>query len=73
VIDEASGGAQTYHILGAWDGDPARNILSYPAALAQALLDRKPGDTVSAKDDTGTRTLRIDRIERVPAEVLQAL
>ncbi len=73
VTDTGSSQAHTYHILGAWDGDPTRNILSYPAALAQALLDRRPGDTVKVQDEESSRTLRIDRIEKVPEELLQAL
>ncbi len=73
VTDEGSGEQQTYHVLGAWDGDPARNILSYPAALAQALLDHKPGDAVKVQDEEGTRTLRIDGIDKVPADVIGSL
>ena len=73
VTDLATGQAQTYHILGAWDGDPARNIISYPAALAQALLNKKVGETVTAAGEHGPLQLRIDRIEKTPAEVLAAL
>jgi transcription elongation GreA/GreB family factor len=73
VTDLATGQPQTYHILGAWDGDPARNIISYPAALAQSLLNKKPGDTIAAAGETGPVKLRIDRIEKAPAEVLAKL
>ncbi|HUI08077.1 MAG TPA: GreA/GreB family elongation factor [Verrucomicrobiae bacterium] len=73
VTDLATNQAHTYHILGAWDGDPARGIISYPAALAQALLNKKMGDVVETAGETGPQKLRVDRIEKVPAEVLQAL
>ncbi len=73
VTDLATGRQTTYHILGAWDSDPARGIISYPAALAQALLGKKPGDTVEAEGETGKLRYRIDRIEKVPAEILQTL
>lgn len=73
VTELAANRSQTYHILGAWDSDPARNIISYPAALAQVLLNKKPGDEVAAEGETGPFRLRIDRIENVPAEILQAL
>lgn len=73
VTEVATGQSTTYHILGAWDSDPARGIISYPAALAQSLFNKKPGDVVEVPADTGTQKLRIDRIEKVPAEILQAL
>ncbi len=63
----------TYHILGAWDSDPARGVISYPAALAQALLNKKPGDTVEAAGESVPQKLRIERIEKIPEEILKAL
>jgi transcription elongation GreA/GreB family factor len=73
VTNLDSGTSITYHILGAWDGDPDRNIISYPAALAQAMLYKKPGDEVSWKDDAGAQRFRIDRVEKVSDQVLTAL
>jgi transcription elongation GreA/GreB family factor len=73
VTDLGANQPQTYHILGAWDSDPARGIVSYPAALAQALLNRKVGDTVEAAGESGPLQLRIDRIERATAEIIQSL
>src|SRR4030095_14160772 len=34
---------ETYTILGAWDGDPDRHIISYQTAIGQALLGHKAG------------------------------
>jgi transcription elongation factor GreA-like protein/transcription elongation GreA/GreB family factor len=73
VTDLATQQSHTYHILGAWDGDPARGIISYPAALAQTLLKKKVGDTVEAAGESTPQKLRIDRIEKVLAEIVQAL
>jgi transcription elongation GreA/GreB family factor len=73
VTDTATGQQHTHHILGAWDSDPARDIISYPAALAQALLNKKVGDIVEAAGESSPQKLRIDRIEKVPSEILQAL
>ncbi len=73
VTDLATGQSATYHILGAWDSDTSRNIISYPAALAQTLLNKRVGDIVNANNETGTVNLRIERIEKVPAEILQSL
>ncbi len=40
---------QRYSILGAWDSDPKNNVLSYKTPLAQALLGKEPGATVTTK------------------------
>ena len=47
VRDKASKKQETYTILGAWDGDPDRHIISYQTAIGQALLGRKAGETVT--------------------------
>jgi transcription elongation factor GreA-like protein/transcription elongation GreA/GreB family factor len=73
VIDLGTNQPHTYHILGAWDSDPARGIISYPAALAQTLLNKKVGDVVEAAGESKPQKLRIDRIEKASAEILQAL
>jgi len=73
VTNLATGQQHTHHILGAWDSDPARGIISYPAALAQALFNKKIGDIIEAAGESGPQKLRIDRIEKAPAEILQAL
>jgi transcription elongation GreA/GreB family factor len=38
---------ETYTILGAWDGDPERHIISYQTAIGQALLGHEVGEIVS--------------------------
>src|SRR4051812_35420660 len=37
---------ETFTILGAWDGDPEKGLISYLTPVGQALLNRKPGDEV---------------------------
>jgi transcription elongation GreA/GreB family factor len=44
VRDKTSKKEETYTVLGAWDGDPERHIISYQTAIAQALLGKKAGD-----------------------------
>jgi len=73
VTELTTGQSHIYHVLGAWDSDPVRGIISYPAALAQSLFSKKTGDTVEAADENGKLTYRIDRIEKTPAEILQTL
>src|SRR5207248_569899 len=47
---------ETFTILGAWDGDPARHIISYQTTIAQALLGRRAGEIVTlTMDDAPTK------------------
>lgn len=47
VRDKASKKSETYTILGAWDGDPDRNVISYQTAIGQALLGKKAGEAAT--------------------------
>ena len=47
VRDKASKKEETYTILGAWDGDPDRHIISYQTAIGQALLGKRSGDAAA--------------------------
>jgi transcription elongation factor GreA len=49
VKSAATGTATTYTILGAWDGDPDKHVISYKTAFGAALLGKKPGDHVKVK------------------------
>jgi transcription elongation GreA/GreB family factor len=53
------GTVDTYHILGAWDSDPARGIVSYKAAIAQALLGHRVGEQVEVPTEHGDRIAEI--------------
>jgi len=63
---------ETYTILGAWDGDPERAIISYQTAIAQSLLGRRLGEIVelNAEDDTGRYA--IIAIEAAPLDEVPA-
>jgi transcription elongation GreA/GreB family factor len=41
--DTVSGKEETYTIMGAWDSDPDRGIISYQTAIGQTLLGKKIG------------------------------
>jgi transcription elongation GreA/GreB family factor len=47
VRDKESKKSETYTILGAWDGDPDRHIISYQTAIGQALLGKKAGESAT--------------------------
>ena len=57
--EKDSGREETYTILGAWDGDPDRHIISYQTAIGQLLLGRKPGDTVTLNRDEGAASFEV--------------
>ncbi len=57
-------GLETFTILGAWDADPSRNIISYLTPAARALQGRSVGDMVEMpREDGTTATLRVEKIE----------
>jgi transcription elongation GreA/GreB family factor len=64
VRDKASKKQETYTILGAWDGDPDRNIISYQTAIGQALLGHKAGETVTLPNGE----FQIGSIEPAPVD-----
>jgi transcription elongation GreA/GreB family factor len=58
-----SGQTEHYTILGAWDSDPEKHIISYLAPVAQKLLNKKSGEEVELDAESGTRRCRIESIE----------
>lgn len=59
-----SGEQERFAILGAWDSDPDRNILSYLTPLGQSLLSKPVGATVETEIDGVTQNWTIQAIER---------
>jgi len=54
---------ETYTILGAWDGDPDRHLISYQTAIGQALLGHSVGEAISLNTDHGAAQFTIVSIE----------
>ena len=75
TIKEGNGRVVTYSILGAWDGDPEKHIISYQAGIAQSLIGHKVGDKVEVPGEIGDEAVEILKIEACknlpppPAEV----
>jgi transcription elongation factor GreA len=59
---------ETYTILGAWDGDPDRHIISYQTAIGQSLLGHKTGETVSLNTEHGAAQFAIVSIQPAPSD-----
>lgn len=60
LTNTATGQTEQYSILGAWDSAPELGIISYKAAIGQALLGRAQGETLHLSPD---RSYRIESIE----------
>ena len=63
---------ETYTILGAWDGDPDRAIISYQTAIGQALLGRRIRDIVELNTTEDTGRYEIIAIEPAPLDEVPA-
>ena len=63
ATDLASNQSETFTILGAWDSDPDKGIISYLTPVAMALVNRKVGDEVEFELHGSKRRHRIEKIE----------
>jgi transcription elongation GreA/GreB family factor len=63
TLRESDGRIDRYSILGAWDSDPDKGIVSYLSALAKALLGHKAGDQLEVPTEHGDRKVVIEKIE----------
>lgn len=54
---------ETFTVLGAWDFDAEKGIISYLTPIGQALLNRKMGDEVEAEVDGAKHRHRIEKIK----------
>ena len=64
VTNLDSGKDEVFILLGAWDGDPEKFILSYLTPLGQAFLGKKPGEESEFEVDNNIRKYRVNTIER---------
>ncbi len=70
TITTATGAEMQYTILGEWDNDLSRNIISNQTKLAQNMLGKKPGDTFDMPDAQGNISqATVKEISGLSAEV----
>ena len=62
VTDLETQHQEQFIILGAWDSDPDKGIISYLTPVGQALLNRKPLEEVEVPVDNARKHYRIDSI-----------
>jgi len=63
ATDLGANQSETFTILGAWDSDPDKGVISYLSPVAQSLLNNKVGDEVEFELHGAKRRHRIERIE----------
>jgi transcription elongation GreA/GreB family factor len=62
VTDLDQNRPENFTILGAWDSDPDKGIISYLTAVGQALLNTKPGQEVEVPVEGGKKRYRVESI-----------
>src|SRR5271154_336023 len=55
--------SESFTILGAWDSDPDKGVISYLTPVAQALINHKIGDEVETEMNGAKRRQRIETID----------
>jgi transcription elongation GreA/GreB family factor len=64
--------SESFTILGAWDSDPDKGIISYLSPVGAALLNHKTGDEVEFELHGTKRRQRIEKIEAWKTEAAAA-
>jgi transcription elongation GreA/GreB family factor len=63
VTETTTQHVESFAILGAWDSDPERGVISYLSPVAQSLLNRNVGEEVEFELDGAKKHFRIEAIE----------
>jgi transcription elongation GreA/GreB family factor len=64
IKDVATGEPNSYTILGAWDSDVSKGIISYETVVARALLNHAVGEQIELPaGEGGSRQVTIEKIE----------
>jgi transcription elongation factor GreA len=62
VVDEASGRALDFTLVGATEADLKNGRLSFESPVAQALVGARAGETVAVSTPAGERRYRVERV-----------
>jgi len=62
ATDLGANQSESFTILGAWDSDPDKGVISYLSPVAQSLLNRKVGDEVEFEFHGAIHRHRIEKI-----------
>ncbi|MBN1260904.1 MAG: transcription elongation factor GreA [Anaerolineae bacterium] len=59
VLEDGEDDAETYHLVGPAEADPARGKISHESPLGRALLGRRAGDSIAIRAPVGEIAFRI--------------
>ena len=65
LVDEADGKASRYQIVGEYEADMKRGMISITSPLARALIGKVAGDVATVVLPGGERNMEIVRVEYV--------
>jgi len=63
LIDEDSGEEVTYQIVGEYEADIRKGMLSITAPISRALIGKKKGESVEVKTPKGTKSYEIVEVK----------
>ena len=70
TVETADGKNADYCIVGAWDGDPDRNLISYKTKFGEALLGARVGEAVRLPDG---ESVTVRKISPLPEDLAKEL
>lgn len=70
VVEYEDKSSEIFHILGAWDSNPAKKYISYETDLGQAIIGKQINDVVTLP---GNKTCRIIKIEPLSQDIINEL
>ncbi len=65
LVDEDSEEESSYQIVGEYEADINRNLISITAPIARALIGKKEGDSIEVKTPKGAKNYEILKIKYV--------
>lgn len=70
TLEYPGGHVEHFHILGEWDQQPEKHIISSSTRMAKALVGKQPGEKVMVPTEDGAEVECVLRsIEELPAEI----
>jgi transcription elongation GreA/GreB family factor len=70
-IEYDGGKVEEYHILGEWDSDPSKGIISSTSRMAQALGGHRGGEEVVVPGEQGEVRCRVLEVKRISDSIQQ--
>lgn len=69
TLRHADGKQNIYYILGEWDSDETRGIISAPSKLGEAICGHRRGESVTIPSETGEIACTLMEVSSLPPEI----